>query len=151
MDRSAYHYRIERAINFQDCLSLVVDGADMSRYGLPYFCQTDKATTEGEKSQNRKQTYKQIKNSQPSSPNTSTNLSPVILGWKVPTRLYGAILHGQFASAYTFPAHLPGGSNVTIEVIHRTLSAYVRGDVQNGISPKRLPLVLYLQLDNTAK
>ena len=46
-DRSCYHYRIERAITFKDCLSLVVDGAEMSRYGLPYFCQSDKLTSEG--------------------------------------------------------------------------------------------------------
>lgn len=37
------------------------------------------------------------------------------LGWKIPTRLYGAILHGEFSAAYVFPAFLPGGTNVTIE------------------------------------
>lgn len=87
-DRSCYHYRIERSIRYKQTLSLVVDGAEMSRYGLPYFCQTDKETT---------------------------------LGWKFPTRLYGSILHGEFASAFVFPAHLTGGSNVTIEVIHRSV------------------------------
>lgn len=86
MDRSAYHYRIERSIRYKHSLSLVVDGAEMSRYGLPSFCQTDKETTRG---------------------------------WKFPTRMYGAIWPGEFASAFLFSAHLTGGSNVTIEVIHR--------------------------------
>ena len=67
-------------------------GAEMSRYGLPYFCQTDKETT---------------------------------VGWKFPTRLYGSILHGEFASAFVFPAHLTGGSNVTIEVIHRSVQCSI--------------------------
>jgi hypothetical protein len=72
-------------------------------------------------------------------------------GWKIPTRLYGSILHGEFTSAYVFPAHLPGGSNVTIEVIHRTLTRYIEGDQEAGIPKKKLPPVLYLQLDNTSK
>ena len=46
-------------------------------------------------------------------------MMPLAPGWKFPTILYGAILHGHFAAAYIFPAHLPGGTNVTIEVIHR--------------------------------
>ena len=86
LDRSCYHYRIERSIRYKQSLSLVVNGAEMSRYGLPYFCQTDKETTNG---------------------------------WKFSARMYGSILHGEFASAFLFPAHLTGGSNVTIEVIHR--------------------------------
>jgi hypothetical protein len=47
LERSAYHYRIQKSIHFKDSLSIVVDGSDMSRYGLPYFCQADKLTTEG--------------------------------------------------------------------------------------------------------
>lgn len=47
MDRSAYHYRIERSIYFQNSLSIVIDGSEMSRYGLPYFCQIDKQTAAG--------------------------------------------------------------------------------------------------------
>jgi hypothetical protein len=74
-----------------------------------------------------------------------------IKGWKIPTRLYGSILHGHFTSAYVYPAHLPGGSNVTIEVIHRTLTRYIEGDEAAGIPKKKLPPVFYLQLDNTAK
>ena len=46
-------------------------------------------------------------------------------GWKIPTRLYGAIVHGEFCAAYVFPAHMPGGTNVTIEVLHRTLTKVV--------------------------
>jgi hypothetical protein len=47
MERSAYHYRIQKSITFKDSLSIVIDGSEMSRYGLPYFCQSDKSTTEG--------------------------------------------------------------------------------------------------------
>jgi hypothetical protein len=47
MERSAYHFRIQKSITFKDSLSMVIDGSDMSRYGLPYFCQSDKSTTEG--------------------------------------------------------------------------------------------------------
>jgi hypothetical protein len=75
MERSCYHYRIQKSITFKDSLSMVVDGADMARYGLPYFCINDKSTAEG---------------------------------WKIPARLYGAIVHGEFASAYVFPAHYTG-------------------------------------------
>jgi hypothetical protein len=97
---------------------LGVDGAEVSRYGLSYFCVSDKESCEG---------------------------------WKIPTRLYGAILHGEFAAAYVFPAFLPGGTNVVIEVIHRTLTVYTKGDDIHGIPSKKLPPVLYLQLDNTVK
>jgi hypothetical protein len=46
VERSAYHYRIQKSIHFKDTLSIVIDGSEMSRYGLPYFCQADKLTTE---------------------------------------------------------------------------------------------------------
>jgi hypothetical protein len=82
-ERAGYHYRIQRSIQFKESLSLVVDGAEMSRYSLPYFCVNDKESSEG---------------------------------WRIPTRMYGAILHGEFSAAYVFPAFLPGGTNVVIEV-----------------------------------
>jgi hypothetical protein len=47
IDRACYHFRIERALRYGDALSMVVDGADMSRYSLPYFCVTDKQSAEG--------------------------------------------------------------------------------------------------------
>jgi hypothetical protein len=47
IDRAAYHYRIERSIHFKQSLSMVVDGADMSRYAMPYFCVSDKQSAEG--------------------------------------------------------------------------------------------------------
>jgi hypothetical protein len=78
-------------------------------------------------------------------------LLPFEIGWKIPTRLYGAIVHGEFAAAYMFPAHLPGGSNVTVEILHRTLTKLIEGDVDEGIEKRKLPPTLYLQLDNTAK
>ena len=118
MERSAYHYRIQKSIQFKDSLSMVVDGAEMSRYGLPYFCQADKSTSEG---------------------------------WKIPTRMYGAMVHGEFAAAYLYPAHLPGGTNVMVEVIHRTLTKLIEGSEEDGIVRRKLPPTLYLQLDNTSK
>jgi hypothetical protein len=78
-------------------------------------------------------------------------LLPFEIGWKIPTRLYGAIVHGEFAAAYMFPAHLPGGSNVTVEILHRTLTKLIEGDEDEGIEKRKLPPTLYLQLDNTAK
>jgi hypothetical protein len=83
VDRAGYHYRIQRSIQFKESLSLVVDGADMARYSLPYFCVNDKETSEG---------------------------------WRIPTRMYGGILHGEFSGCYVFPAFFPGGTNVVIEV-----------------------------------
>jgi hypothetical protein len=50
-----------------------------------------------------------------------------------------------------FPAHLPGGSNVTVEILHRTLTKLIEGDAEEGIEKRKLPPTLYLQLDNTAK
>jgi hypothetical protein len=38
-----------------------------------------------------------------------------------------------------------------MKVIHRVLTKYVEGDAAAGIPKKKLPRILYLQLDNTAK
>jgi hypothetical protein len=65
-------------------------------------------------------------------------------GHKIRTRLYGAILHGHFMHCYTFTANMSGGSNVSIEIIHRTLMLYLR-------EGKKLPPTLFIQLDNTCK
>ena len=70
---------------------------------------------------------------------------------KSQTKLYGAIVHGHFAAAFVYPAYQVGGSNVTIEVIHRTLLAYINGDRSLGRQPQKLPPTFYLQLDNTVK
>jgi hypothetical protein len=67
------------------------------------------------------------------------------------SKLYGAIVHGHFSAAYLYPDYQEGGSNVVIEVIHRTLNAYIQGDPATGRPPKKLPPTLYLQLDNTVK
>jgi hypothetical protein len=50
-----------------------------------------------------------------------------------------------------YPAYQVGGSNVTIEVIHRTILAFVNGDKDTGRQPQKLPPTFYLQLDNTVK
>ena len=42
-----YHFRSAHAAASQDAMSMVVDGADQAQYGLPYFAQDDKSTTNG--------------------------------------------------------------------------------------------------------
>ena len=65
-------------------------------------------------------------------------------GWKLKTKLYAALVHGWGCCCYVFNAHYPGGSNVTVNVLHHTLTTYQ----QQG---KALPPILSLQLDNTVK
>lgn len=152
---------------------MVVDGSEMSRYGLPYFCQSDKSSSEGVM---REMNF--LLWVHPRSWNFQIQHSFIAAasGWKIATRLYGGIIHGHFAGAFMYPAHLTGGSNVTCEVIyrwakwaqcltvctpseyvfilkfgHRMLTTFILGDQSAGIPPSRLPPVLYLQLDNTAK
>jgi hypothetical protein len=67
------------------------------------------------------------------------------------TKLYGAIMHGEFSGAFLYPDYMEGGSNCVIEVIHRMITSYQRGDPSTGRPPKKLPPSLYLQLDNTVK
>jgi hypothetical protein len=63
-------------------------------------------------------------------------------GHKIITKLYGAIVHGRWAGAYLYTGNMPGGTNVTVEILHRVLSALKRED-------GHLPRKMYLQLDNT--
>jgi len=67
-------------------------------------------------------------------------------GYKVRSKLYAAILHGHFASVFTYATNLTGGSNVTIEIIHRMLEMYLNDHPGN-----KLPPTLWVQLDNTCK
>ena len=39
---------------------------------------------------------------------------------KVKSKVYGIIVHGYWASLYTFNSVLPGGTNVTVEIMHQT-------------------------------
>jgi hypothetical protein len=65
-------------------------------------------------------------------------------GWKLKTKLYAALVHGWGACCYVFNAHLPGETNVTVNVLHETLQQY-------QYHGNALPPVLSLQLDNTVK
>jgi hypothetical protein len=67
-------------------------------------------------------------------------------GIKVKSKLYAAILHGKFAATFTYASNLTGGSNVTIEIIHRMLELYLNDQPGN-----RLPPTLWVQLDNTCR
>ena len=42
-----YHFRSAQAAASTDAMSTVIDGADQAQYGLPYFAQDDKSTTNG--------------------------------------------------------------------------------------------------------
>jgi hypothetical protein len=42
-------FRITRAVDYKDALSMVADGSDNQEYGLPYFAQQDKDTATGQK------------------------------------------------------------------------------------------------------
>ena len=63
---------------------------------------------------------------------------------KVRSKVYGVIVHGHWASLHTFNSVLPGGTNVTVEIMHRTLQR-LRDE------GKPTPRILYVQLDNTCK
>jgi hypothetical protein len=51
VERAGYHYRIQRAIDFGDSISLVVDAQENSSNSLPHFNQADKSTEIGWKIQ----------------------------------------------------------------------------------------------------
>ena len=42
-----YHFHSAHAVASSDAMSTVIDGADQAQYGLPYFAQDDKSTTNG--------------------------------------------------------------------------------------------------------
>ena len=42
-----HHFRSAHAAASSDAMSTVIDGADQAQYGLPYFAQDDKSTTNG--------------------------------------------------------------------------------------------------------
>ena len=115
IERGMYHFRSAHAAASTDAWSCVIDGADQARYGLPYFAQDDKSTTNGLK-------YK-----------VTFLLLPVLSSWcecigtecalfplfVAQTRLYAALVHGQFANVYLFSGNMPAGTNAVVEVIHR--------------------------------
>ena len=48
MEIGMYHVRsAQYAAASSDAMSTVIDGADQAQYGLPYFAQDDKSTTNG--------------------------------------------------------------------------------------------------------
>jgi hypothetical protein len=63
-------------------------------------------------------------------------------GHKIISKLYGAIVHGRWAATYIYSGNMTGGTNVTIEVLHRILTSLQR-------EGSKFPRKLYLQLDNT--
>ena len=77
-------------------------------------------------------------------PHPATRTHESQKGKKMGCKVYGVIVHGHFACCYVLNAHMPGGTNVTIECLHRTfLKLRAQG--------KKFPPRLYLQLDNTSK
>ena len=65
-------------------------------------------------------------------------------GKKLQCKVYGVIVHGHFAACYVLNSHLPGGTNITVECLHRTF-LHLRSQ------GKRFPRRLNIQLDNTSK
>ena len=62
---------------------------------------------------------------------------------RIKMHLYGALVHGQDAYAFTITDHEQQGHNSTIQVLH-----YILSDLA---SRGPLPPILKLQLDNTTK
>jgi hypothetical protein len=93
-------------------LSMIIDGADQSKYDLPYFCERSHASDDA---------------------------------IRLKMHLYGVLVHGRRAYAFTCPDHEEQGHNATIQCIWQVIvEEYVRND--GG-----LPSVLFLQLDNTTR
>jgi len=44
-EKGIYHFRSARTAASTDAMSTVIDGGDQAQYGLPYFAQDDKSTT----------------------------------------------------------------------------------------------------------
>ena len=65
-------------------------------------------------------------------------------GKKLQCKVYGVIVHGHFAACYVLNSHLPGGTNITVECLHRTF-------MKLRAQGKRFPRRLNIQLDNTSK
>ena len=42
-----------------------------------------------------------------------------VCAWYLQTRLYAALVHGEFCNAYLFSGNMPAGTNAVVEVIHR--------------------------------
>jgi len=62
---------------------------------------------------------------------------------RIKMHLYGALVHGRRAYAFTIPDHEPQGHNATIQVLHHILCDLAKKGP--------LPKILKLQLDNTTK
>ena len=77
-------------------------------------------------------------------PHTAVRMHDSQKGKKMGCKVYGVIVHGHFAACYVLNSHLPGGTNVTIECLHRT---FLKLRSQGKKFPKRLNI----QLDNTSK
>lgn len=90
--------------NPDDYLSIILDGADQSKYRLPHFIHKSKQDSGSKKLQ---------------------------------LHLVGAMIHGRGTQLYLFHENWPKDSNMTIEVLQRTLSTM-----------PVLPKHLLLQMDN---
>ena len=62
---------------------------------------------------------------------------------KIKMHLYGGLVHGRGAYAFTMPDHEPQGHNTTIQCLHAILCHILLTSL--------IPPILKLQLDNTTK
>jgi hypothetical protein len=65
-------------------------------------------------------------------------------GYKVGSHLMGAIAHGIGTYAFSFLENIKHGTNVTIEALWRVLS-HIKA------TGRKIPQIIFIQLDNTAK
>ena len=66
--------------------------------------------------------------------------------WRIPLSLMGAIAHGYGIYGFSYLPNIRHGSNLVMEVLHRILN-----QMWHNNGGKKLPPILFLQLDNTAK
>jgi general stress protein 26 len=107
-----YTHRSKARLNPQTYMSMIIDGADQSKYDLPFWCESSHASDE----------TKRLK-----------------------MHLYGVLVHGRRSYVFVSPDHEEQGQNSTIQCIWEVI---VDQYFANG---KKLPNVLFLQLDNTTK
>ena len=62
-------------------------------------------------------------------------------GIRYDVHVFGALIHGHTPRVLCHDAGVPTGPNLTIQSLWRIMKLY---------GPEKLPLVLYLQLDNTS-
>jgi general stress protein 26 len=107
-----YTHRTKARLSPKTFMSIIIDGADQSKYDLPFWCESSHASSEAK---------------------------------RLKMHLYGVLVHGRRSYVFVSPDHEEQGQNSTIQCLWEVI---VDQYFANG---KKLPNVLFLQLDNTTK